>query len=302
MREYQGYLLALLTTMLWGSSFVAARSLLAGTPQTDPLFMVFCRFGIGALTLFLLAFLLKKDVRIKSRRHAWQIFRAASLIYWGMSLLLFMGQKTTSATTGALILESGPAVLTILWKLFSRQKTTVTECFGCLFCFFGSMLVLKIITPEGFNFSGDWSGQILLLASAVCWVAGSVYTSELMKNSDKLATTAWLCLTAALLTLPVMGIFHETLLIPRTLPAWGTLLYFGIFPTAIAFLCWNAAMLILPLWKLNLMQNLTPLFTLAGAYFLLGEKLSPLGLAGTFIVLGSLSSIILFTAKRQRSI
>ena len=88
MREYQGYLLALLTTMLWGSSFVAARSLLAGTPQTDPLFMVFCRFGIGALTLFLLAFLLKKDVRIKSRRHAWQIFRAASLIYWGMSLLL----------------------------------------------------------------------------------------------------------------------------------------------------------------------------------------------------------------------
>ena len=56
-------------------------------------------------------------------------------------------------------------------------------------------------------------------------------------------------------------------------------------------------MLHLPLWKLNLMQNLTPLFTLTGAYFLLDEKLSPFGLAGMFIVLGSLSAIVLLTAK-----
>ncbi|MBQ9774487.1 MAG: hypothetical protein IJW17_00455 [Lentisphaeria bacterium] len=45
------------------------------------------------------------------------------------------------------------------------------------------------------------------------------------------------------------------------------------------------------------MQNLTPLFTLTGAYFLLDEKLSPFGLAGMFIVLGSLSAIVLLTAK-----
>ena len=57
MKELQGYILALLATMLWGSSFIAARYLLAGTPQTDPLFMVFCRFGIAAAVIFLISIL-----------------------------------------------------------------------------------------------------------------------------------------------------------------------------------------------------------------------------------------------------
>ena len=297
MKELQGYILALLATMLWGSSFIAARYLLAGTPQTDPLFMVFCRFGIAAAVIFLISILLKKDIRLTSKRQVWEIFRAAFLLYWAMSLLLFMGQKSASATTGALFLESGPAVLAILWKILCREKTTPVELGGCFLCFIGSMMVLNILTPGGFNFAGNWIGQTLLLTSAVSWVAGSVYTRKLMQTSDKLTTTGWLCLTAALLTLPVMGIFHESIIIPRTFPAWSILFYFGVFPTAAAFVFWNTAMLHLPLWKLNLMQNLTPLFTLMGAYFLLGEKLSPFGLAGMFIVLGSLSAIVLLTAK-----
>ena len=57
-------------------------------------------------------------------------------------------------------------------------------------------------------------------------------------------------------------------------------------------------MLQLPLWKLNLMQNLTPLFTLTGAYFLLGETISLFGLLGIIIVSGSLSAVMFLTAKR----
>ena len=298
MNELRGYLSALTSTMLWGSSFIAARYLLAFPQKADPLFMVFGRFAIAALFLFLLAVFLKKDIRIKSKKQLWEIFRAAFFLYWAMSLLLFIGQKSASATTGALFLESGPAILTILWKSIRREKTAAIEYVGCILCFIGCMMVLNILTPDGLHFEGNWFGQLMLLLAAVSWVAGSIFTCKLMLDSDKLVVTAWLCLAAALLTLPVMGIFHDSLIIPQTFAAWAVLFYFGVFPTAAAFFLWNLAMLQLPLWKLNLMQNLTPLFTLTGAYFLLGETISLFGLLGIIIVSGSLSAVMFLTAKR----
>lgn len=54
----------------------------------------------------------------------------------------------------------------------------------------------------------------------------------------------------------------------------------------------------LALWKLSMLQNLTPIFTLFGAWLLLGERPTGFNFAGIVLVLAGLSAAILATRRK----
>ena len=66
---------------------------------------------------------------------------------------------------------------------------------------------------------------------------------------------------------------------------WTAVIYLGVFPTAIAFFAWYEAMRLIKLSILNVMQYLTPIFTIALAWALLGETIAVWQLTGIAVVM-----------------
>jgi drug/metabolite transporter (DMT)-like permease len=73
------------------------------------------------------------------------------------------------------------------------------------------------------------------------------------------------------------------------------ILYLAVFPTAVAFFAWYEAMDKIELSLLNVMQYLTPVFTVALAWMLLGESFNLLNALGMIFVVGG----VLLTSKNR---
>lgn len=289
---------AVLTTLFWGSAFVSARYLLGGTPKVDSFSLVFYRFLIGSAVIFSIILWKKQKMLLRSASEWRAVLKVSFFLFWLVSFLFFIGQRTVSATTAALFLESGPALLLILWKLVRRNRTSKAEIVAVIAGLFGCMLVLNIISADGIHFGGSFWGQLAMLGSAISWVIGSFSGQRLMESGNRLVKTAWCELFSALFTLPIMLFMHDKLIVPSSLNAWGAIVIMGVFPSAFAFMAWGEAMVRLPLWKLSLTQNLTPVFTLIGAVLILNEQLTFLNFTGIMAVLIGLSIAVIFGERK----
>ncbi len=293
--------LGVISTLLWGSAFVSARYLLGASPQrVDAMSLVFYRFLIGSVLIFAVARARGISWKLHSAVEFRQVAVVGFFLYFLMSCLFFVGQRTASATTAALFLESGPALIVIVWKLMRGRPTGRAEIFAVAAGLIGCMMVLNMISAAGIRYeTGSWAGELALLGAAISWVIGSVYGQELMRSERRMALTGWCELLAGLMVLPVMFWNRSGLIVPSGWASWGVIAVVGIFPTGLAFIAWGAAMPRLALWKLSMLQNLTPVFTLIGAWLLLDERMTGFNLAGIALVLAGLSVAVLATRRKD---
>lgn len=192
----------------------------------------------------------------------------------GMSVFLFYGQQYTTAINSSLIMQLNP-VFIIFFGLFVGEKVRLSWIAGILLSLTGCLLVVEVITPNGFVYeAGHVKGDLFILLSALCWAAYTVGSKPIVKKRGGYATTTWvmICGTAELillrLVLPVPFVY------PREAFSWTLILYIAIFPTGIAFFAWYEAMNRIKLHLLNVMQYLTPVFTILLAWVFLGEKMN----------------------------
>ena len=293
----KGILLAVLSCLLWGSVFIFARYLLGTPRRIDPYLLVFLRYSLSASMLFAYAKYKRLPFMPKSRQQLIGMLKTGFFLYWLMSLCFFIGQRNVTAMTASLFIESGPAIILIAWKIISRQKTTNVEYVACALGLLGSMLVLNIISPSGIHLTGNPFGILFVFLSAVSWVIGGYCGKDLMQKGERIIGIAWSILFCAIFDIPVVLLMRHQIIFPSTPSAWAAILSMAIFPTSIAFVAWGEAMAILPLWQLNLTQNLTPVFTLIGSYFILHEPLTIWNLVGIAIVLAGLSAAALKSQK-----
>lgn len=284
-----GMLSGLTATFFWGTTFIVTRDLLM-YDKVDSLSLVFYRFFFGGVFTFLFMLLTGQKLLPKNRRELWHAAVLGFYLYFLMSAFSFYGQKTVSATVGALFLESGVVVAVLLWRFLSRQPMTKREIGSCLVCIAGALLVLNVITARGFCYdTNHFIGQAAFLAALIFWVIGSYYGKRCFDGENILRLTAWAQLLTGLMILPVLPFFPDYLIAVKTPQAWAEIIYLAIFPTAVAFVTWNIALKKMELWQSSMLQNLTPVVTCTGAWLLLGETMTPMNLLGVFLVLSGVS-------------
>lgn len=81
-----------------------------------------------------------------------------------------------------------------------------------------------------------------------------------------------------LVALPLEGLPHAS---PAT---WGLVLWLAAVNTALGYILYNHALQVLTAFEMNVMLNLSPLWTALMAWFLLGERLSLWQWVGMVIV------------------
>ena len=205
----------------------------------------------------------------------------------GMSVFLFVGQIHTSAINTSMIIALSP-ILTMLLGTITGKRLNVFMVCGMLISLTGCLLVLGVITRSGIAYkSGNLFGDLIIFSSAVCWSVYAVFSGKTVERLGGYTATTWGMLIGFAELLIVRALWPWPLIMPGTAQPghWAAVLYIAVFPTAIAFFAWYEAMARIKLSLLNIMQYLTPLFTVLLAFLLFGETMNLLNIVGAVMIL-----------------
>ncbi len=275
--------IAALTIMalLFGLSFVATKYALNTIP---PFTLIFLRFLIAFLLLGL--FCMKRGYTAFERRDRPRIF-LISLIVPGLYFLAeTLGIKFSSAATVSLLVATVPIFGALFAFLLLKETISTRRGFGILLSVFGVAVIL--FSSPGDLSVGDLSswGNLLGLGAAVCAGLYIALGREILARYPPLKMTAMQAFSAAVIFLPLAAVEQatHTWTAPSGL-AVGAVLYLALFCSILAFFLWNFGISRMEASRASAFANLVPVFTVIGAYILLGETIQGPQITGGLLVI-----------------
>jgi drug/metabolite transporter (DMT)-like permease len=269
-----GVFWSLASAVLWSSTFVVARYLLEGD-RADPLTLSFLRFAIGSAALLGLGWRTQAAALRRVRLADAPALAGLALFGMvGMSGLLFWGQRSTTAINASLIMQVCP-ILILLGGAALGERIRPRQALGIPLSFLGCLMVVEILGPKGVRFdAGHLAGDLLVLGSAGCWAVYTLGGKSVVARLGGYAASTLAMACGALEFGVIILMARGPLTWPTDTGAWTAVLYMALLPTAVAFYAWYEAMSRIELALLNVMQYLTPVFTILLAVLLLGERVS----------------------------
>lgn len=299
------YATIILAHTIWGINFVIAKLTLQEIP---PMTLAFLRFALASL--FLLPFLiianeapwtnLKKmlpflpknnksnhnftDSGEGKTQNLIEIRDLPKIIAVGVlsitltiSFFLIGIEKTTVASASILSLIIPVASVIVGWTIL-REKVYVVNVFGVLSGLIGSIIVLGIpLISIGAGFSSETMiGNVLIILSSLTWVAGALFSKQLLQKYSTLTITSMIFLIGSITF--VVPAINEFLQNPQWIQNITPLGIFGIFFMTLAssisaFFLFEWGMDQIGMVKADLFQYLEPLIAISLGIFLLGEQL-----------------------------
>ena len=264
----------------WGFAIVLTKITLE---QLAPLDVLFVELVIGALAMWLV--LLRRGGPGALTR--WRAFACLGLLEPGLSFVAGdFGLNLTGAADGALLLASESLfAIALAWMLLGERLgplAVATVWIG----FAGSVLIGVAPGSGDASILGD--GLVLIGSAAAGLYSVAARRIAADGEADALTVTAVQLLTAAVVSVPLFvagaAAGHSRLGhadAGHLLAAVAT----GVASSALPFLLYNAAIRDVQVTAAALIQNLTPVFGVALAVVLIGERLGALQLAGGALVL-----------------
>lgn len=282
---YSGVIWSLASAFLWSTTFVCARYLMRDR-MIDPVSLSFFRFFAGGVILLLFGYLfMRTKLFTLKTKDIPELALLAIFGVVGMSVLLFFGQQTTTAINTSMIMQINPVIIFLLGLLIG-EKASLLKFAGIILSLTGCLLVVDVITMRGFAYDfNHLPGDLIIFASACCWAIYSVFGKNAVKRLGGFAVTTWTMLFGAIELLLLLMILPGERTVPNTGSSWCVIIYIAIFPTALAFFAWFEAMDKIDLSLLNIMQYLTPVFTIVLAWLILSERISVLNAVGIILVI-----------------
>lgn len=269
---------ALLVTIIWSSTFVIVKM---GLESLGPLTIAGLRYLIGSLVLapFLI---LRRSSRAPISKELW-----LKLILIGISAYtigngaLFWGLKYIPATTGSFLMSMIPLLVLFGGAILLKEIPTRWQIMGVILSLFGSGLFFSSgLMP------GEPQGVVILAIGLLGIMAFSLLGRGIARDKQ--------LDTLRLTTLPLLiggGVSLLLAFVVEGLPliTWRGFLivsWLAIINTAGGYLLYNHALQELTALEMNMVMNLSPLFTALLGWILLGETLSLIQIIGMLVVIG----------------
>lgn len=282
-------LLLLLPMVVWGSAFAVTKVLIDLWP---PFTVALARVGIGTLVLLPLAI----SRHQRSTHLPWGTIWCMGLLGVTLYYLTFnLSMVYISASQGALVQASIPAMTALVAVVWLRERATALRWLGIALSVAG---VLIVFSGNG-SAAGQSSllGNSLMFASVVCW---ALYTALAKRaaNFEPLVITVSVMGTGTLLLLPFSA--YEIMsgeLQPLPVTGWLGLVYLGGVASGLAYALYNASLRHLDASAVGVYTNLIPIVGVLTGIVFLGEPLSLRAiLGGAIVMLG-----VWITSRSERS-
>lgn len=275
---YTGLLLAVI---FWGFSFVATKIAL----ETIPVFtLIFGRFFLGSLFFGLL--ILKTGFpRFTSGDHRLVLFTA--LFEPGLYFIFeTTGLQYTSAPKASLIIATIPLAVLVLAALLLKEKVRRTSIIGIFISLAGIWFLITGVPDFSWDLKGAFVGDLLIFGAVLSASVYIVCAHHLGKKYTSKEITCMQTLYGTIFfTFPFIWEFPKVEWDTISFQSIGALLYLTIFATIAAYWFYNHALTKIPAARAAVFINGIPLVTTAGAWFFLGESLTPVQAIGGILVL-----------------
>jgi drug/metabolite transporter (DMT)-like permease len=276
----QALLAAGITVVLWASAFVGIR---AAAPYYSPGALALGRLLAGAVTL--LVFWRLRGAGVPPRA-AWPGIIVSGVLWFGLYMVVLnWGEREVDAGTAAMVVNVGPIVMALLagWLLhegFPPRLLAGIVVSGC-----GAAVVGLSISDGG---RSSLLGVALCLAAAISYAAGAVAQKPALRHAGALSVTTFGCVIGAVACLPFSGrLVTEAAHAPLHITL--TVVYLGVFPTALAFTTWAYALARTTAGRMGSTTYLVPVVVILISAALLDEIPKPLTIAGGILCLAGVA-------------
>lgn len=289
------YVLLLLPPLFWSGNFIIGRAVRAEVP---PVGLAFWRWCIGSLLIVGFAWpYLKQDWAII--RRGWKIILLLSILGVAMfNTLVYTGLQSTTAINALLMQSTMPVLIVLMSYLFFRETVTSRQALGILLSLGGVTMIvaqgnLEVLASLSLN-----RGDLLVFIA----VAGYAAYSALLRRRPAIHLLSFLAITFILGTIILLPLYLWEHLSGRVMSLDGVTLltvgYVAIFPSILAYLCFNRGVELVGANRAGLFIHLMPVFGTILAIIFLGETFHWFHGMGIVLVL---SGILLASRPKAKS-
>lgn len=281
-----GSLYLSLAASIWGGMYVVVKVVVDTIP---PLELVWLRYMIAIIALFIIGTMTKQSWRIEKRD--WLLIFMIGLIGNTISIIAQeIGTMLSTAQMGAIITATTPAFMVVFARFILKEKITLKKAVSIILATFG---VYMIVGGAHIDSSHQLGGVALIIA-ALTWSLMSVLIKQVPEQYSPIVVTSYGTLVAIIVLTP--------LAIPRLLeldfhamaepPIWGGLLYLGVISTACGFLLWNRGLQMLNAASGGLFFFFQPIVGTFLGWLLLGEQIGVSFWVGTVLIFSGVLLVI----------
>lgn len=261
----KGILYMFITVLMWGVSFVATKVLVSYVPP----------FTAGILRFMLASAILYTIIRAKEAYKGKDKLYMMLAGFFGVTMYFVFentGLQLTTATNGSLIVSSTPVWYLLVRDLLDRRRSATIRYIGTIMAFIG----VSIIVLNGrFVLKLNPLGDILMFGAAIAWILYTIFVEHL-KDYDQLKVARDINFWGMLLFIPF--VMYELAKSPVNIHTWTStpallsLLYLGIFCSALGYLLWNKAIAYAGGRTVTNGLYLIPIVTVIAEIIILGTK------------------------------
>lgn len=278
-----GHLSALVTILIWGTTFISTKVLLVAF---QPVEILFIRFVLGLIALVLVC-----PHRLKGTTPRQELtFAAAGLcgvcLYY---LLENIALTYTLASNVGVILSVAPFFTAILSHVVFKGTEKLRPSFFGGFVL--AMAGIALISFNGSALSLNPMGDLLALLAALVWACYSILTKKISGYgySTLITTRRVFCYGIAFM-IPAMFLFDVRWeLSALAQPVYLlNLIFLGLGASALCFVTWNTAVKLLGPVRTSVYIYMSPVITVVTSALILHEPVTPLAAGGMALTLAGL--------------
>lgn len=275
-------LLLVLATLFWSLNFVLGRAVIELIP---PIALSFWRWTVAFLIVLSFAWPHLQRGDFASLRAQWKL--VAALGFLGVATfnaLVYYGLHTTTVTNAVLLQSTMPVLIALGSFLIFRESVQPRALLAVAVSLVGVAVIVA---------RGEWSVlRSLSIAPGDAWILLAVMFyalySVLLRRRPAVHPLSFLAGTFAfgsLMLLPVYLWEHlRVAAIHWDLPTLAAIAYVGIFPSLLAYLCFNRSVELIGANRAGQFVHLMPVFGSALAALFLGERLQGFHLMGAVLI------------------
>lgn len=287
-----GHLAALLTIIIWGTTFISTKILLA---DFKPMEILVYRFIIGFLILWTAC---PRRLKVKQRKQE-LTFAAAGLcgitLYY---LLENIALTFTMASNVGVIISVAPFFTAILARLFVKSEEKLRANFYAGFAL--AMAGIILISFNGATFELNPTGDILAVLAAFVWACYSILTKKIGSYGYPVVlATRRTFFYGVFFMIPTLFFFDFQTGLSRfyNITYLFNIFYLGLGASALCFVTWNFAVKILGAVKTSIYIYMVPVITIVTSVLILAEPVTWISAVGALLAISGLF-LSEYTGKR----
>jgi drug/metabolite transporter (DMT)-like permease len=275
------FLLVAVAPMCWAGNIVLAKGVADMIP---PVALAFWRWTVAFLILLPLAWpLVKKDWL--AVLGGWKIILLLALFgITGFNTLLYMAMHTTTAINGALIQTTMPAVIIIISLFGFGERVSAIQAVGVALCVTGAAVVVLKGSWQALIDMALVQGDLMMMVAVVLYALYSV----LLTRRPDIHPVSVLVYTFGLGAVGLLPLYLWEMAVAGTFVLTpgvaGSIAYVAIFPSIVAYFCWNRGVAVIGANRTGLFINLIPVFAAILAIVFLDETLMGFHLVGMALI------------------